>query len=251
MTLRRPLLLIALLTLAIALFAATRSGGGGAQTAGAAIPAGDPLTEYLHVGGIARTTVVPDRAQFTASVSFSGATAATASRVAAARMAAVTARMKALGVTAANLRTQSVFVFPRARKGKPTVWNASVSLEVTTADPTHVGELMGAALQSRATSVGGPQMSVVDSRAAYETALAAAIDDARLKADAIATKLGKHVVAVTSVDDTGSGQSVDFRSGSGEFGFATAAASALIAFPIEAGTVDVPATVDVVYTYGP
>ena len=249
MTLRRPFILIALLTLTIAVVAAVRSDGD-VQPARAAIPAADPLTPYLHVGGIARTTIVPDRAEFSASVSITGRTAASTSRSAAARIAAVTAKMKSLGVTAANLRTQSVFVFPRPRKGKPTVWSANVNLQVTTTAPNRVGELMGAALLAGATSVGGPQMSVADSRAAYELALAAAIDDARHKADTIAAKIGMTVVAATSIDDTGSPQQFAFQS-EGQFSVATAAASTLISFPIEKGTVDVPATVDVVFSYGP
>jgi uncharacterized protein YggE len=177
---------VAAAVLAAVLFAvlALRPGTGGVSDATAAPAAVEDgvLVPYLRFGGTATVQARPDRADLTVISRVEAATARAALRGAGARHRAVLARLKALGIPAADLQTASTSVEEERRKGR-VLFVAVVATNVTVRDVDAVGRVVTEASEEGAT-ISGPSFTLENRRAAYDDALAKAIGDARAKAEA-------------------------------------------------------------------
>ena len=106
------------------------------------------------------------------------------------------ARLDALGVPRASVRTEAIESYRTRRKGR--VRHVAVtSLRIRTQDLDRLGELVGAL---RGTNVDGPEFAVTDSTAARQEATRIALARARTRADAAAAALGQRVVRLRIVD---------------------------------------------------
>ena len=183
-------------------------------------------------------TVAPDEATVTAGVHTQAASASQALAENARLMNAVVAALKAAG--GRNLQTQQVSLYPQTSpEGQVTSYVADNSVSAKT-KIAGAGALLDAAVAAGANTVSGPSLDVSDRDARYRDALAKAVDDARLKAEALAKAGGFGVGPVSSVTEGGAqGPPVPV--------FQAAVAKRDAATPIEPGTQDVTADVTVTF----
>jgi hypothetical protein len=209
----------------------------------------------LHVVGTGSVMVTPDVASLSVSVTRSAAKSAVALSATNLRIHAIVTAIRALGVPASGIATDSVDVSrrrirvgPRHHKHVIRRYVASESLSIT-ATTSDVGKVIDAATRAGATSVNGPDFSFSDPSAGVVTATNAAIADARTRADAAAANLGYTVTGVQSVDlDPGSGPVFPNSGGSGA---PSTTGKTTTPTTIHPGQTEVDASVDVVFTIGP
>lgn len=199
------------------------------------------LVPYLRFAGTGSVTVKPDRATITVDAVGNAATSRTALSAASKKLAAVTAKLKALGVADDDVRTSSASTY---QDWDTKAYHADVALTVTVRDPKQAGKLLAEANAAGADNVSGPSFSVEDSHAAYAAALKQAISDARAKADAAASQIGVHVTGVVSIDDASSGSQVRTYADA-----AAASSEGPAPVPIEMGTQEIRADATVVFSY--
>jgi uncharacterized protein len=210
----------------------------------------------LHVDGSGSVMVTPDQASLSVTVSRSGLRSAPALSAVNARIHAIVAAIRGLGVPPSGIQTEQVNVYrhtvkigPRHHKRTIKRYTATESLSVTSSTSV-VGRVIDAATSHGATSINGPDFSFSDPTAGEVAAENAALADARRQADAAAKTLGYTVTGV---------QSVDLAPGSGSFGGGSSSGSASTPAPgqvvppttVHPGAEEVDATVDVVFTIAP
>jgi uncharacterized protein YggE len=209
----------------------------------------------LHVEGSGSVMVTPDQASLSVTVSRSGSRSGPALSAVNARIHAIVAAVRALGIPASGIQTEQVNVYrhtvkigPRHHRRTVKRYTAVESLSVTSSTSL-VGRVIDAATSRGATSINGPDFSFSDPTAGQVAAENAALADARRQADAAAKTLGYTVTGVQSVDlSPGSGVA-----SSGSSGVATPAPGRTVSPPttVHPGTEEVDATVDVVFTIAP
>lgn len=222
-----PLLLVALAALAVAAFAGV--GRPSAARGDSPLPAGQGSVTTTGHGDV---SAVPDRATVTAGVRTVAATAAAAISENASAATRVIAALRRAG--GADLQTQEVSLYPQTSRGHVTGYTAqnTVSAESTIAA---AGKLIDASVAAGANTVDGPSLSIADQDALYRQALQKAVADARAKAQALAQAGGFSVGRVLSVSEQSAEQPVPYQS----------ARAAMPATPVEPGTQDVTADVQV------
>lgn len=203
------------------------------------------FTRADAVSGSARTvttvghgvvTVAPDEATVSAGVRTTGASAAAALSANGAAMAKVIAALKQVGFS--SLQTQQVSLYPQTSPhGRVTGFVAQDTVSVV-APIAAAGRLIDAAVAAGANTVDGPTLGVSIHGRLYRQALQKALADARAKATALGKAGGFAVGRVVSVSEQSSEPPVAFQA---------AGAKAAPSTPIEAGTQDITADVQVVF----
>jgi len=234
MTGMRRLLLIAAVAAAAVLALALAGVGRPGSARGDVTPV--PSQKSVTTVGHGVVTVVPDRATISAGVRTTATTAAQALATNAAAATKVIAALKQAGGT--NLQTQEVSLFPQMSRGRVTGY---VAQNTVTADSSiaDAGRLIDAAVAAGANTVDGPSLSVSDQDALYRQALQKAVADARAKAQALAQAGSFGLGAVVSVTEQSAETPVVFA--------ATPAAGKAPSTPVEPGTQDVTADVQVTF----
>jgi uncharacterized protein YggE len=249
---RIPLAIIGGAVLIAAVIALRPDGGSNAGVtpgvAQAATASTDPgaLVPFLRFSGTGTVTVKPDTAVIQVGVSTTGKTSQAALDKASTQLKAVESRLRSLGVADADIATSGNWTYQDYQTKD---FHAELSLTVKVRKLEDAGKLLAAASAAGAANVSGPMYSVEDTHAAYATALRAAIEDARGKAEAAAAQMGVRVTGVVSVDDQSGGGPI--------FPYAAKDAAASVAggtaepvpVPVNPGTQDVGATVTVVFSY--
>lgn len=192
----------------------------------------------ITVTGSASATGTPNQAVFTFGVSTRGKTAVQALAANSTAMRKLIDALGAAGIPSASLQTAAVSMSPfTSDDGQDIIgYGASNSVTATIANVSRAGDVVDAAVAAGANEVDGPSLTISDQTSLYNTALKAAIADARAKAQVLADASGLHVGAVASVEE---------NAGSGPLPFTdkTAVGSA----PIEVGTQQITASVTVVF----
>ena len=197
--------------------------------------AGSSSSRSVTTGGHGVVTVVPDQASISAGVRTQAATAQAALSANADQMTKVIAALKQVGVK--SIQTQQVSLYPNTdRKGNVTSFGAQNTVTATSTI-ANVGKLIDAAVNAGANTVDGPNLSVGSQSALYRRALQRAVADARAKARALGGAGGFHVGRILTVSEQSSAP----------VPFAEATKSAGAATPIEPGTQDVTADVQVTF----
>jgi uncharacterized protein YggE len=224
-----PLVLIAAALLVVAALV----GIGRPEAARGEVATPDTVTTLGH--GV--ITIAPDEATVTAGVHTQAASASAALAENAKLMNAAIAALKAAG--GEKLQTQQVSLYPQTDpQGQVTAYVADNSVSAST-KIAGAGALIDAAVGAGANTVSGPSLSVSDRDARYRDALGKAVEDARLKAEALAKAGGFGVGPVSSVtEQAGNGPPQVFQA---------AGAVAKDSTPIEPGTQDVTADVSVTF----
>lgn len=196
-----------------------------------------PAAKTIAVTGNGSVTTVPDRATFGFTIETRAKTATAALAQNSDDATAVIAALKAAGVSSADLQTSQVSLMPQSSQDGTTIvgYVASNSVTVRTA-LGRAGKVVDAAVGAGANGVSGPNLDVSDQDKLYRDALHKAVDDAKLKAQALADAAGLRLGAVQSIAEGGSASplpAADKLSGA--------------AVPIEAGTQQIQASVTVTY----
>ena len=244
----RPIVLTACaLALAFAAFTALRPSGSNGALPAAQAATGAPADEHtLTFSGSGSVDLHPD----TASISFTTVSDDSSSQAAldatSQKMQAVIAALKALStVSIADDDLQTGDISSYQDWDAPRAWHASQTLTVTLHDVSQAGAVISAGNHAGADQVSGPEFSVKDQKDAYNTALRAALADARQKADVVAQAMGGAVAGVLSVSEDNEGSPTPMyamaKSASGAADSSTP--------PIQQGTLDVSAGVTVVFSY--
>ncbi len=233
MRMRWILSLAGLLLVASAIAGVAQPHFGHSATTATTAPAGKTIT----VSGDGSVTAVPDRATFNFSIETRAKTASAALAQNSADATAVIAALKNAGITSANIQTSQVSLNPQTSQDGTTIvgYAASNSVTVRTALAS-AGKIVDAAVGAGANGVSGPSLDVSDQTALYRDALHKAVDNARLKAQALADATGLTLGAVQTVTEGGSAAP-----------FPIADKMSAAGAPIEAGTQQIQANVTVTY----
>jgi uncharacterized protein YggE len=200
-----------------------------------------PRRPVVRANGEGIVSVRPDLVKVTVSVSNAAATAQEAAEANAADTTKVMAALRqALGASA-EIRTLGYSLGQRYNNSTRQYdgYTATNSIEATISDISLAGRAIDAAAGSGVggVSIGGVRFTLKDSNPSRMQALRMATMQARQNAEAIASGLGKTVGQVM-IAETGSSVTVtpvDVRLGAG--------AAAAVPTPVEAGNVDIRATV--------
>ncbi len=237
----------------------------GALALGAATPASaDAAPSTLRAVGNGLTFVTPDAATVNISVARAGASANAARGRENARLQAILAGLRATGVPPADVQTANISLSREglgpARRGHRRRFRfvASASLTVNTKRVELLSRIFAAASQAGADSFDGPNYTVSDPAAGKLAAEAAAVRDARRRADSAAAAAGVRVTGVQSIDldpstnpNSNSTSPAAGAPGSGKQVIRPGVGHAPIPTPVNPGKQEVDATVDVVFLVGP
>jgi uncharacterized protein YggE len=123
-------------------------------------------------------------------------------------MRAVVAALRQAGIASADLQTTQVSLDPRTADDGQTVTGfvATTSVLAQLRSLARAGAVVDAAVAAGASPFSGPSLSVADTAELYRQALAAAVADARAKAQALATAAKLTLGRITAVEETGGAQ---------------------------------------------
>lgn len=201
----------------------------------------------IHVSGVGRASYVPDRARVVLRVDLEGRDLAGLARENADRLAAVIARLAALGIAERDRQTVGFRVAPRydRKLERHDGYQVANGVRVTVRDLARLGDLLAAGLEAGATAASDVAFDLSDERReeALRRAREAAMRDARAKAEHYAALAGVGLGGVLSIAEG------DARPG----GWMHAARAAVDAppfarVPIEPGESELAVSVAVVYS---
>ena len=207
-------------------------------------PAASQDTRTISVSGTGSVQAVPDRAQFSFGVTTQGTTAVRALAANASLARKVISALKAAGVSAADIRTESVQLSPTVSDDGSTIvgYTATNSVSATLRDLDKAGSVVDSAVEAGANQVSGPSLVRSDQNALYRAALRAAVANARAKAQALAGASGVSLGSVRSVvEGSAAPPPVPLERAAGDMAPAT---------PIEPGTQTIEASVTVEFAVG-
>ncbi len=205
---------------------------------------GDPVSG-ITATGIATVVAVPDEATFSVGVELQADTAAAALADASRKMDAIIAALRSKGVAERDLRTSNVSLSPvydYSREGQaPRLvgYQASEQLSVAVRDVDTTGSLIDAAVSAGATTVGGVTFTVSDPTKATDDARKAAVEDAKRRAEALASAAGVGLGSPISIIETAATPPAPV--------YREAMAAVDAAVPIMPGTTEVMVQVQVVF----
>lgn len=210
-----------------------------------------PQLSTLRVTGSAEVSAKPDHAEIDAGVITQSATAAAAASGNAAQVQAVLAALhRALGEHA-DIKTVSYGLAPLYRAPAPgeepaiSGYTATHIVRITLDDLDKTGPALDAATHAGANHVQDIRFTLRDEQPVRKEALRQAATRAKAEADTLANALGVRILRVLSVEEDGT-QLRPVRPL-----VAAPMARAQVATPIEAGTLDVSATVTLTVEIGP
>ncbi|MBN1630070.1 MAG: SIMPL domain-containing protein [Thermoleophilia bacterium] len=162
------------------------------------------LVNIIVVSGTGWTTSLPDKATIQVSVENDGATSAAALDANSKDTKKVLDRLKAEGVAESAIETANVVVYPNryydstSGQEKTTGYRAQNTITVTFTDFELMADVFAAVTEAGADSVYGPSWQLSEDNPAVLTALSKAVENARIKAEALAetqgVTLGKAIV---------------------------------------------------------
>jgi uncharacterized protein len=209
---------------------------------GTAAAGHDMADNAIVVSGTGRVSVAPDTALLMLGVESQAPTLAEATADAGRRMSAVVARVKALGVTDADIATVAYSVDPRtaptdaARRDPPRIVGYYVSnlAQVTVRKLADAGPILDAAVAAGANAVRGIRFTLADSSKAQAEARKLAVADALARARELAAAAGVTLGSVLTIRESGALPAVPMR----------AMALRAESTPIEAGQLEVAVTIE-------
>ena len=217
-----------------------------AQTASLETPRMTDRT--VSVTASAHISAAPDLAAISTGVQTEAGTAREAMTLNSTAMAKLVDGLKAAGIATKDIQTTSVSVNPRytnPRDGKSPVINgysATNQVRIVVRDLKRVGEILDAALTLGATQMGGISFDVTNAETLKDEARRDAMINARRRADLFATAAGATVGQVLSITEDVQTQGHTMPM----MGRAIKSASAPV--PVEAGALQLEATVNVTWS---
>jgi uncharacterized protein YggE len=200
----------------------------------------------ITVNGTATVSSVPHEAQFTLGVTATAKTATAATSANASEMTRVIAVFKANGVAPKDIQTAQISLAPNTNDAGTKVINYTVTNNVTVniRDLTKAGSIIDAAVNAGANQVSGPTLTPTGQQEIYATALAAAITNARSRAQAIAQAAGEKLGKLRAATETSTTPPIAFSSAK------AATPGVASTTPVEPGVVQTEADVTATYDVG-
>jgi len=202
------LLLAGITTLGLLLVSGMVARWSAAPARAATLPVQSPAVAAvaaITVTGTGTIDVTPDLARVMVSVQTTAPTATQAEADNARAADRVRALVARAGVSASDIKTLSLQVWPRYdyRSGESVLngFEASHTLQFTVHDLGRIGAVIDAAVAGGATTVEGITYDTNDHTAASAQALAKAVKDAQVKARAMADAAGIRLGSVVSIID--------------------------------------------------
>ena len=215
--------------------------------------------KLIHVSGTGKVTTTPDQAIILFSVETEHADVKTAQQQNAEKMDAVIKALKKAGIPEKDIRTASYNIIPvTGENNRPLssetgatdlriqFYRVINTLEVTLNDVDRAGEIVDLAVENGANRVDRFAFTLSDEKQQQfrSQALTAAVAQARSDADAVAAALGKRIIDVKEVNVGSSYIPLAYDS---RFMSMEKAAGVAAPTPLEAGEIDVTATVSISY----
>jgi uncharacterized protein len=159
----------------------------------------------LTVTGIGVAQAVPDRAEISFGVISQAQTASQALTANDAAIRRVVAALRTAGIAAADLQTQSFSISPRTTEEGDEIrgYTAQNTVTATLRQLARAGAVIDAAVGAGANQVYGPSLSRSNARELYQTALRAAVADARAKEEVLSAAAGGRIGAVVGIAEGG------------------------------------------------
>ena len=224
-------------------------GGGVAAQTATPIPDTEP-TRTISVNGRGSVDVAPDTANVELGVTETNTSLEAAQEQSNTRLEAILAALAEQGVAEEDIKTSSYNVqilYEYDDNGNlrgVNGYTVSSTLSVTVRAVDTLGTLLDAAVAAGANVVYGISFSVDDPTAPASEARRLAVEDARSKADELATAAGVSVVGVISIQETTAPAPPPMPFGTGAADMAAESGSAV---PVQAGTTEVIVEVVVVF----
>lgn len=200
----------------------------------------------IHVTGLGRATAVPDLARVVLRVDLEGPDLARLTRENGDRLAAVVARLAALGIAERDRQTAGFRVAPRydQKLQRHDGYRVANGVRVTVRDLARLGDVLAAGLEAGATAASDIAFDLSNGRRdeALRRAREAAMREARGKAEHYASLAGVGLGGVLSIVE-GAAQPGGWRHAA----IAMADAPPFARVPIEAGESELAVTVAVDY----
>jgi uncharacterized protein YggE len=220
-----------------------------------AVPAQEAAARaaQIRATGEAVIRARPDQAQIELGVSTQGPTAQAAAAQNAAQLEAVLARLRKSLDRKAEIRTATYSLVPNYRYpregGKPEItgYTATNIVLIESRDLEGLGSLIDAATQAGANTIHSLRFLLRDEDAVRLEALRQATQKARANAEAMAAAAGLKILRIVSIEQTPAPSFRPMR----EIAMARAAEVAAPTTPIEAGAIEVHASVTLVAEVGP
>ncbi|HJR61500.1 MAG TPA: SIMPL domain-containing protein, partial [Vicinamibacterales bacterium] len=203
-----------------------------------------PDPAVIVTTGQAEVKMPPDRAWVMVNAESRSKDPKEAQRLNTDAMNAVMEKLKGMNLGADAIRTTSYELHPEFdyRDGRQTLrgYVARNAIEVRVDEIARVADVLGVAVGSGATAVGGLRFGLRDQDAVEREALRLAVQDARARADAAAAGAGVQIVRVQRIEEQGAAGPEPPRPMVRQM---TMEASADMAPPITPGTVEIRSTV--------
>jgi len=194
--------------------------------------------DTITASGVGTVDAVPNEAQMSFGAETRKATAQAAVAANADAMRKIINALRQAG--GRELATQWVSVYPYTDDtGNVTGYSASNSVSAVS-DVGDAPALIDAAAEAGANQINGPGLSSSNAEALYRQALAKAVAEARLSAEALAKAAGRSLGSITAIVESGAAQPTPL--------YREAAAAADSATPIVPGQQETSATVSVTFS---
>lgn len=166
--------------------------------------------KIITVSGKSSSMMKNQIAKFTATIEVNDEDKQTAVKDASEKSQSIVAAVKGFGIPEADVETSSLNIYQREEpvleKGvtvyKPGKWYASYSITVTLRDLTKSSELTALLSSFDNTSMYGPNLQIDDKKVDEAGLLQDAISDAKIKANAMAARVGKKVGGVLKISES-------------------------------------------------
>lgn len=211
-----------------------------------------PAPATLTVSGHGTVIAQPDTARITFGVTIDGETLAAAQSEATVTMSAILAEVEGAGVAERDIQTVDYRVdilYDYDDDGDVSRilgYQVSNSVSVTVRDLDALGALLDAVVAQGANDVYGISFFLADTTAAARQARTAAVDDAMTKATDIAAAAGLQISRVVSIAERSSPPPTPV-----DFDAADVAESAPSSVPVQAGSTEITADVDMTFELEP
>lgn len=176
------------------------------DTVGTNVPSLYPPEHTISVQGEGTVFIKPDLAQVSLGVTITRAKLSDARTEAATAMSAVIDALHQLGIGDGDIETSYLNINPTwdysSSAQRVTGYQVQNILQVTVHDLTRLGDVVDNSVAAGATTVNGITFQLSDPTSAQSQARAAAVKDARARADELASAAGVQITGVSSISET-------------------------------------------------
>lgn len=204
--------------------------------------------DVISIDGEGKVMAKPDLARIDMGVQTEGQNVGDTQRKNTQKMNDIIAALKGLKIAAEDIQTTNYSIYPKYEytdgKQKIDGYTVSQNVSVKVRNLDSIGEVLARAGDLGANQVGGIQFTIDDPKTLQQQARLKAIDDARKKAEDLASQLGLKIIKVVSFSESRGGYPMPFAM----MDKAVAGIGGEAAVPsIEAGSLDVTSDVSVVF----